>query len=436
MKATTAFFALLSLAGAVSSSPVGQDANLIRIPLTKYIANGTAHERAVNAMTKAAVKFGLNIMATNTNVPLTNYQADSSYYATITIGTPPQTFTVMADTGSSDLWVPSSACTSAPCSMKKSFNSAKSSTFQGNSSSKFNITYGTGAANGISGSDTVNIGGIQIPKQTFGMATSLTPDFVNDPFDGLWGLGYDAISVQAAHTPFSNMISAGLVPLPIFGVHLSRNADDKKQSSELTLGGTDPSRYTGPINYVPVVKPGFWQVELEGYKISGNAKKAAVNTAIIDTGTSLLVVSSSDAAAIHSQIAGAAELSDGSFVFPCGSQIPSMSLTFGGQDYPIDPKDMVFGQVDRNTCVSGVQSGGQAPFWIVGDTWLKSWYTAFDMGNNKVGFAKTSTPSSVSSASSPSSSHSSSAWPTPLGLGYKGYFSMLAALISLFHVLL
>nr|XP_012309783.1 pepsin A isoform X1 [Aotus nancymaae] len=265
--------------------------------------------------------------------PLVNY-LDLEYFGTIGIGTPTQDFTVIFDTGSSNLWVPSVYCSSAACTNHNRFNPEDSSTYEATSQT-LSITYGTGSMTGILGYDTVQVGGISDTNQIFGLSETEPGSFLYyAPFDGILGLAYPSISSSGATPVFDNIWSQGLVSQDLFAVYLSANDES---GSVVMFGGVDSSYYTGSLNWVPVSVEGYWQITVDSITMNGEAIACADGCqAIVDTGTSLLSGPTSPIANIQSYI-GASENSDGEMVVSCSaiSSLPDIVFTINGNQYPV-----------------------------------------------------------------------------------------------------
>lgn len=282
--ALAALLALLSVAAAADFKTI----SLSKKPrdLTKFPKRALLKKGLENKYTKL-------VMGPQAGTPVSlGNVADAQYFGPISIGTPAQEFQVVYDTGSSNLWIPSSECgwLDLPCDLHKRYDHKKSSSYVANGE-KFSIQYGSGSLTGFLSQDTVHIGGMEVEKQVFAEATN-EPGlaFLFAKFDGICGMAFKSISVDGVTPVWYNLLAQKKVTDPVFGFWLNRK-EGAKLGGEMTLGGLDPTHYTGDISYVPLTNETYWEFKMDSINLAGKSFDfcgSAGCPAIADTGTSLL----------------------------------------------------------------------------------------------------------------------------------------------------
>jgi len=384
---------------------------------------------------------------------------------------------VVYDTGSSNLWVPSSKCSfiQIPCDLHKKYYSSKSSSYVKNGT-EFSIQYGSGKMSGFLSEDVVAVGGLKVRHQVFAEATK-EPGiaFMFSKFDGILGLGYNTISVDKVTPVFYNMVSQKLVSQPVFSFWLNRNLTGKV-GGELTFGGADPKHYEGNFTWLPVTRQGYWQFDMSDVKVAGKSIGvcgAKGCPAIADSGTSLIAGPAEIIKGLNAKIGALGILveeceqmvdqyedeiinaitkeypattvctdihlcPDISTCYMCKTAInalysmigdnkteenirakldqlcqnlpspngesvvdckklaglPDVSFTLGGKDFVLTPEQYILkiSTEGQTECLSGFMGidlpPDVGPLWILGDVFIGGYYTQFDLGQNRVGFAK------------------------------------------------
>ncbi|KAF9225690.1 acid protease [Gyrodon lividus] len=327
----------------------------------------------------------------NTLLTITN-ESNLEYTGKVNVGG--HDFTIIIDTGSSDLWITTS-------------EKIKITT---NTNTNVNLTYGIGSAYGNIAYTTVSFGGYQVENQAF-VNVQKTLDMTGQ---GILGLGLIGLSEVAreSKTKTAQPIMANIFTqhpsTPMFvGLALERSEDGEDTSGGvLSIGEYDPqfSNISGTSKHpVTPTSSSRWTIAMSKMTVNGKdytlksdvqGTKKGQAIALIDSGTSLAYIPSDAVDAIYSVIDGAVHVKTNdqdSWYVPCLSQ-SNVSFTFGSDTYPINPMELTTPVTitdngkQYTVCLNAFQAplnGEQADLdFLLGDIFMRNVYSVFNFGNS------------------------------------------------------
>ncbi|NXI65653.1 PEPA protein, partial [Anseranas semipalmata] len=369
--------------------------SLARIPLrrTKTLRHRLEEQGLLEAFPNtlpsgAGSKFFSSLTGGVTAEPLGSFM-DAQYVGAISVGTPPQRFLVLFDTGSSDLWVPSVGCSNPACANHDRFDPRLSTTYRA-TGRPVSIQYGTGSVTGVLAYDTVCVGNIRVSNQTIGLSKMEPGSFLTySPFDGILGLAFPSIASSGAVPIFDNMMSQGLVAMGLFSIYLS---SESTTGSFVMFGGIDSSCFSGRLRWIPLSAETYWQIAVDRITMRGRVIACPRGCqAVVDSGTTLLAGPLRAIAAIQRCI-GAREDASGQYVISCRAKksLPDIVFVIRGTKFPV-PAKAYLQQTRLGYCKSGFE-GTAAPaqlaeLWILGEVFLRQYYSVFDRARGRVGLA-------------------------------------------------
>ena len=215
---------------------------------------------------------------------------NTQYIGTVGVGTPPQRFRLLFDTGSANTWLYAADCWSWACRSHRLYDRLASASWRGLNRT-ISIEYGSGNVSGRLATDTFSLGGeLHVPGVPFGeMVSGAGAAFAAGRFDGVVGLAFAQLSVAPSIPPLLDELWARRRSRRVFAFYLTKAP--AQRGSSLTLGGVDPSRMAEPtFTFHPVVKQAYWEIALRDVRVGGRSLGLCPRgcRVAVDSGTSLV----------------------------------------------------------------------------------------------------------------------------------------------------
>lgn len=318
----------------------------------------------------------------------------------IQFGTPASQFQFLFDSGSTKTWIKDRNCVGCA----GTYNPSDSQTFVLSNSESSTISYADGTSvSGPAAQDTVVLHGLTVEKFEFILVRSILDTGTNTAYQGIAGFGPTS---EKSASLFMSIFQKHPNLAPVISYFI----DESQTNGGITVGGIDTARFSGPLAVQEIStssageSDGF-SLPLDSIKVGENdvTLTAAAKKVLIDTGTSLTILPMDVAKQINEQLNFIPLKKEFSGLFGkyCPNSIipdglPNITITMGRVKLKITPDIYIFFIMDQNRtyCVSGIQ-GSTKDFSIIGNVFLRRYYTVFDLEHKRVGFATCNRQSKV-----------------------------------------
>ncbi|KAI6189510.1 Eukaryotic aspartyl protease [Aphelenchoides bicaudatus] len=321
---------------------------------------------------------------------------DNYYAINLTIGNPPQVFTVKLDTAFSQLLLEQVGCAVDPPfdptstygpTTKRQFDPAKSSTITETEDY---------CSDGYDALDVIKIGNLTVTSGSFCLLHDISYNEHYEKYDGILGLNFmDDNEDQAIMPEIMKQLDN-----KIFTIWLNDRKENRQPESFgglLTFGGLDLQNCDPNFDFVPVTKnmdwPYDWRVDFSRFSI-GKYTSVDNRQARIYSGEKYLFIAAADYHMVITTIGAQFNYLLKEYVVECDRRdsLPKMTFQIGGKDFNISAYEYLYKTDLDGLCIVGVYSSNEleAPdIWSLGEAFLRAHCISFDYENtSQIGFSK------------------------------------------------
>lgn len=328
----------------------------------------------------------------------------TEYSGIVTLGNPPQEFEMVFDTGSANIIITSTLCSSGGCDHHRKYDQGLSSTskivrylpkYSSDYVSKLgraevHINFGTGQIKSYITKDAVCLDDKFCIKDAILLEAyyeSFNP-FHMVKFDGIIGLGFTHLSVNEEANFIDLLYKQKKISEKKFAFYFNK---DDSEHSHINIGGIDDKYFKGEVHYFDVIGRDYWELKLNGIYYADTLLlncQSIKCSVIVDSGTSMITAPSGVHEALIQLSKVKEDCSNLNFLKDIKYDIGGHLFELGSDFYVMKYKDEIFNKTNCLNALMELNISNEKMVFILGIPFLKKYYTVFNREDSKLGFAE------------------------------------------------